>query len=306
MSSILDQVQNWVLPAALWLLMFGIGVELRPDDFRQLTANRKSVALGVGSMLVMVPLFGVAISMVLAPSPALLAGLILLATTPGGIISNVLTDMTKGNVALSVSMSILVSLVYIFTLPFIAQAMLHAVFGQQAIIEIPFASSLLHILTVTLLPVLAGMGLRALVPAGRFPWLVRMKQCATFVLVIILLSVMAQQFDVLKASFEPLIGAILAMNAVNAVWAFSITRVCKLPRGDATAIIMEHLVRQEGTAIYVAVSIIGRSDMSLPLILNSFVGVAIASLITAALRSDRRAADVEGQGSALDPLKAKP
>lgn len=291
MSGVLDQVQNWVLPAALWLLMFGIGVELRPGDFRALSANRRSVVLGVGSMLVMVPLFGVGIAIVLAPSPALLAGLILLATTPGGIISNVLTDLAKGNVALSVSISILVSLVYIFTLPFIAQAMLHAVFGQHASIDIPFTSSLLHILTVTLLPVMVGMGLRSFMPTARFPWLVPMKQCATAVLVIILLSVMAQQFDVLRTSFEPLIGAILAMNIVNMLWAFLITRLGKLSREDATAIVMEHIVRQEGTAIYVAVSIIGRSDMSLPLILNSFVGVAIASFITAVLRL-RRSRDI--------------
>ncbi len=74
------------------------------------------------------------------------------------------------------------------------------------------------------------------------------------------------------------------MNALDMVWAFAITKVFKPPRGDATAIVMEHIVRQEDTAIY--------------------VGVAIASLITAALRL--RGNEKQGQGSALDPLKAQP
>ncbi len=58
---------------------------------------------------------------------------------------------------------------------------------------------------MTLLPVLVGMGLRAFRPDGRFTWLVRMKQGATTILVLILLSVMVQQFDVLRVSFRPLI-----------------------------------------------------------------------------------------------------
>ena len=84
-------------------------------------------------------------------------GLILLATTPGGILSNLITDIAKGDVALSVSLTLALSTIYVFTLPFIAHFALLFAFQKSQPIDIPFESSISHIMMVTLIPISCGM-----------------------------------------------------------------------------------------------------------------------------------------------------
>ncbi len=187
-----------------------------------------------------------------------------------------LTDLLGGSVALSVSLSVFVSLVYVVTLPFIVQVALAAVMGQDSSIRIPFASSCLHIVLVTLFPVTSGMIFRALGAANRRSGSTpRSSTSATLTLVAILLMIMVQQFGTLRRAFGQLMLVVLAMNALNVAWATVMCRVARVGRPEARAVMVEHLIRQEATAIYVAVTLLGRDDMSLPLILNSFTGVII-------------------------------
>ncbi len=279
--------QDWVLPLALWLVMFGIGLGLRLSDFRQVARSRRGFMLGAASMILVVPAIGIGLGILVAPPPPLLMGLVLLATTPGGILSNVLTDLLGGSVALSVSLSVFVSLVYVVTLPFIVQVALAAVMGQDASIRIPFASSCLHIVLVTLFPVASGMVFRIVAPriAGRIDTAI--KHVATLMLVVILVMIMVQQFGTLRRAFGQLMLVVLAMNALNVAWATVMCRVARVARPEARAVMVEHLIRQEATAIYVAVTMLGRDDMSLPLILNSFTGVIIGAVMVGVLKKAR-------------------
>ena len=287
MQTVMTVSQDQVLPLALWLVMFGIGLGLRPSDFRQVARSRRGFVLGAASMILIVPAIGIGLGVLVAPPPPLLMGLVLLATTPGGILSNVLTDLLGGSVALSVSLSVFVSLVYVVTLPFIVQVALAAVMGRDASIRIPFASSCLHIVLVTLFPVATGMVFRVGAPriAGRIDSGV--KHAATLALVAILLMIMVQQFGTLRRAFGQLMLVVLAMNALNVAWATVMCRVARVGRPEARAVMVEHLIRQEATAIYVAVTLLGRDDMSLPLILNSFIGVIIGAVMVAVLRNGR-------------------
>ena len=287
MRLLMAMAQDWVLPLALWLVMFGIGLGLRLSDFRQVLRSRRGFVLGAVSMIVIVPAIGITLAIVVSPPPPLLMGLVLLATTPGGILSNVLTDLLGGSVALSVSLSVFVSLVYVATLPFIVQIALPAVMGYGASVRIPLASSCGHIVLVTLFPVATGMCVRRAAPriAGRID--ATIKHVATLLLVVILVMILVQQIDTLRRTFGRLMLVVLAMNVLNVAWASVMCRVAKVARPEARAVMVEHLIRQEATAIYVAVSLLRRDDMSLPLILNSFTGVIIGAVLVAFLRSGR-------------------
>ena len=299
MQSVMAILQSWVLPLTLWTIMFGIGLTLRPTDFRQILVNRKGFVLGSASMIVCVPVLGIVLALLTAPSPALLMGFVLLATTPGGILSNVLTDLAGGDVALSVSLSIFVSIVYIFTLPFIVQAALAAIFGHAAAVAIPFSSSFAHIVAVTLLPASAGVIVRARLPMLAVRVSPALRQVSTTVLVILLVLIFIQQLDTLRHAFGRLMLIVVAMNALNLGWATGLCRMVRLRRSESVAVINEHLIRQEGTAIYVAVSLLGRQDVSLPMIVNSFVGILIGMLFVAILRRTRT---VGGNENAIERI----
>src|ERR1700733_11563863 len=157
MQTLMALADGYLLPGSLWLVMFTIGLGLKVGDFASILSGRRSFILGLLSMLVVVPLCGTTLAVLFAPTPELMVGLILLATTPGGILSNLITDIAKGDVALSVSLTLTLSTIYVFTLPFIAHFALLFAFRATVPIDITFASSLSHILLVTMLPILCGM-----------------------------------------------------------------------------------------------------------------------------------------------------
>jgi BASS family bile acid:Na+ symporter len=280
---------GYLLPGSLWLVMFTIGLGLRVGDFASVLSGRRAYFLGLLSMLVVVPLCGTLLGVLFAPTPELMVGFILLATTPGGILSNLITDIAKGDVALSVSLTLTLSTIYIFTLPFIAHFALLLAFHQTQPLDIPFGSSLSHILMVTLLPISCGMIAARLAPRWCALLGPPVKKVATTALVIIFLMITVQQWAVLRASFGTLLAIVVAMNLTAITLAVAISKIGRLTRAETTAIAVEHMIRQEGTAIFVAVTLLHRHDMSLPMIINTFIGMALCMTFFAVTRRHRPA-----------------
>lgn len=298
MAAIMPVVGSILLPASLWAIMFTMGLSLVPDDFRKLAANSRGFVVGSASMLFLVPAVGSAIAVAFAPTPALVMGFILLATCPGGMLSNLLTDLAKGNLALSVSISLFVSVVYIFALPFVASFALEAVMGSGSAVTIPLASSLTHILTITVFPIMVGMLVRRFLPAFALGMGGRIKTVATVTLTIIFGLVVIDEFETLRSSFGLVLAMVVGMNIANFLIAITVSRLARLPRADGVSVAIEHLIRQEATAVYVAVTLLGRNDMSLPMIINTFVGMAACVTFVAFLKR-RRAVDQAMAGAAV-------
>lgn len=275
MQSLMTLADSYLLPWSLWLVMFTIGLGLKTRDFAGILSGRRAYFLGLISMLVVVPLCGTLLGVLFAPTPALMVGFILLATTPGGILSNLITDIAKGDVALSVSLTLTLSTIYVFTLPFIAHFALLLAFRHTQPIEIPFGSSLTHIVMVTLLPIACGMIAARLAPRWSALLGPPIKAGTTVALVVIFLMITMQQWPVLRASFGRLLAIVVATNLMSVTVAVTISKLGRLTRPETIAVAVEHMIRQEGTAIFVAVTLLHRHDMSLPMIINTFIGMAL-------------------------------
>jgi BASS family bile acid:Na+ symporter len=275
MQTLMAISDSYLLPCALWLVMLTIGTGLKVADFANILPARRPFVLGILSMLVVVPLCGTTLAVLFAPTPELMVGLILLATTPGGILSNLITDIAKGDVALSVSLTLTLSTIYVFTLPLIARLALLVAFHESQPIDIPFVSSLLHIMFVTLIPICLGMLAARLRPAWCASLGPRIKTAATATLVVVFGMIVAQQWPELRASFGRLMAIVVAMNLTAITVALTISKLGRLTRRETVAVAVEHMIRQEGTAIFVAVTLLHRHDMSLPMIINTFIGMAL-------------------------------
>lgn len=284
MKTIMDLADSVLLPISLWLVMFTMGLGLVAADFRRIAGSRKAFVVGAASMLLLVPAIGTILSLLFAPTPALTVGLILLATTPGGILSNLLTDIADGDVALSVSLSLFLSAVYVFTLPFIAHFALLYAFGRSQAIQIPLSSSLSHILVVTLVPVAIGMICRRFLPRLAVRVAPPIKTAASTALVIVFALIVVQQFDVVRASFGVLMAIVIGMNLAAFAVALLVSRLARLSRRETIAVSIEHLIRQEGTAIFVAVTLLHRNDMSIPMIINTFIGMILCVSFVSVMR----------------------
>ena len=281
MQTLMALADSYLLPGSLWLVMFTIGLGLKIGDFAEVLSGRRAFILGLLSMLVVVPVCGSLLGILFAPGPELMVGFILLATTPGGILSNLITDVAKGDVALSVSLTLTLSTIYIFTLPFIAHFALLLAFQKTQPIDIPFGSSFTHILMVTLLPIACGMVAARLAPRWSALLGPPVKTLAMTTLVIVFMMITVQQWAVLRASFGRLLAIVVAMNLTAITVAVTISKIGRLTRRETIAVAVEHMIRQEGTAIFVAVTLLHRHDMSLPMIINTFIGMALCMIFFA-------------------------
>lgn len=275
---------NWLLPGSLICVMLSMGLSLVADDFRQVFRNKRALIIGLCSMLVVPPLLGLTIAFTLAPTPALAVGFILLATTPSGMLSNLFTDMAKGDLALSMSMTLLLSMIYVFIIPFYAHfAILHFM-GLEADVEVPLASFFRDIFSITVLPAGTGFIIRALRPEFALWIKGHIKRVATIVLFTSFGFILFDQVPVLRQNLGALFWITVGLNVAMVAIVMTLIRFAGLSRRENIAIGIEHLMRQEGTAIFIAVSIVGNNEMSLPMIMNTPVALVVVLAFVALAR----------------------
>lgn len=275
---------DWLLPGSLVAIMASMGLSLTADDFRQVFRNKRALILGVCSMLVVPPLIGVTMALTVAPTAALAVGFVLLATTPGGMLSNLFTDMAKGDLALSMSMTLIISMVYIVVVPFYAHFALLHFMGLDAEVNIPLGQFFWDIFSITLLPVATGFAVRAWRPALALRIKPYVKNIATIVLFASFGLILFDQVPVLRENLGALFWITVAINLAVVLVVMGIVRFAGFSRRENTAIGIEHLMRQEGTAIFIAVSIVGNNEMSLPMIMNTPVALCFVLIFVAAAR----------------------
>ena len=146
-----------VLPI-LTLLMFCLGLTLEGKDFLLVFKRGKAVIGGLVGQLLM-PAIALAVAKVMHLDPIFTIGLVLIACCPGGSSSNIFSMLAKGDVALSVSLTALSSIITLFTLPLIMQFVTSSV-GQQVGIQLPIKNLLMQNLVTMLLPIIIGIVLR--------------------------------------------------------------------------------------------------------------------------------------------------
>ncbi|WP_114953934.1 bile acid:sodium symporter family protein [Sphingosinicella terrae] len=283
-SDLLSLMGDWLLPGSLVCIMLSMGLSLVADDFRMVFRNKRALIVGICSMLIVPPLIGLAIALTLAPTPALAVGFILLATTPSGMLSNLFTDMAKGDLALSMSMTLLLSMIYILVVPFYAHfAILHFM-GVEADVEVPLVSFFWDIFSITVLPAGTGFLIRALRPEFALWIKGHIKRVATIVLFTSFGFILVDQIPVLRENLGALFWITVGLNLAMIAVVMTLVRFAGLTRRENIAISIEHLMRQEGTAIFIAVSIVGNNEMSLPMILNTPVALVVVLLFVAITR----------------------
>jgi bile acid:Na+ symporter, BASS family len=277
-AALMQFLGDWVLPGALVSIMFSMGLSLTAGDFRAVFANGRTLIFAVCAMLVIPPVIGVSMAALFAPTAALAVGFVLLATCPGGMLSNLFTDFAKGDLALSLSMTIVVSMIYILLVPFYAHFAVQHFMGLETEISVPLSAFVWKIFSITILPASLGFALRALKPGIALGLKGRIKAIATVVLFTAFGFILADQIPILRENFQELFWMTVGINLLTLGAVLVLCRMMAFNPRQRIAVGVEHLIRQEGTAIYIAVTIIGSNEMSLPMIMNTPVALVIVVL----------------------------
>jgi len=107
----------FVINAAIGLMMLGVALELKLDDFKRILIAPKAPAIGLGAQFILLPAFTFLLTLILRPPPSVALGMILVAACPGGNLSNIITYLARGNCAVSVSMTAVSTAAAIFMTP---------------------------------------------------------------------------------------------------------------------------------------------------------------------------------------------
>jgi BASS family bile acid:Na+ symporter len=154
---------SYFLPATLVLIMAGMGLSLSLQNFRNVLRYPKALLVGLVAQMVVLPVLAWFLAKYFDLSPAYSVGLMIVASCPGGASAGLISHLLHANVALSMTLTTVNSLLCVFTVPVLVDWSLHALMGQEARIALPFWHTVAEIGLLTLLP--AGVGLwRYLMP----------------------------------------------------------------------------------------------------------------------------------------------
>ena len=155
----------WIVMPILIVLMFLLGIGLDREAFTNVARNPKAVAVGLVGQIILLPLIAFAIAWALKLPPIYFMGLVLVACCPGGSSSNVFSMLTKGDVALSVTLTALSSIITLFTLPVIMAFVTDFVSSANGMdIHLPIGKLLVQNIVLLFVPLLAGSMLRKIKP----------------------------------------------------------------------------------------------------------------------------------------------
>lgn len=273
-------------PVVLFLLMLAIGLELTPDDFRRVFQTPRAVVGGTLGQWILLPLMTWFVVGAVGVTPAFGAGAILVAVTPGAGFSNVLVAIGRGNLALSVSLTATASAFAVVTLPVLSSLGIRLFLDEALDVEVPVAALTAQLALTLLLPIALGMTLRARHSAGAkrlAPRLHRVTLAAmvAFVLGAVLFS--PSEEVSFEGSERALLAAFLWALAAMAI-GWGVGAACRLSAEDRFTFLIEFSIRNVGVSSIVAMSGLGRLDLTL----FSGIYVAVAYPIAVLLVSWRR------------------
>ena len=152
------------LPVALVIIMLGLGLSLKFDDFTRVFTKPKPILVGILCQVLLLPLFCLGL-VYFSDLPASIAvGMMLLAASPGGTSATIFTHLARGDVALSLMLAAVTSLLALVTIPIIANGSLMLFFGEANTVYLQI-SQVLQIFAVAIVPALVGVYIRSLYPA---------------------------------------------------------------------------------------------------------------------------------------------
>ena len=240
-----------VLPI-LTLLMFCLGLTLEAKDFLLVIKRGKAVLGGLAGQLLM-PAIALAVAKVMHLDPIFTIGLVLIACCPGGSSSNIFSMLAKGDVALSVSLTALSSIITLFTLPLIMQFVTASV-GQQVGVQLPVKNLLMQNLVTMLLPIVIGIIIRYYKPqlAAR---IAKVLSKMAFPALMFLAGIFfVQHRDTIATNFSVLGLAVTALLLAAALFACLLCYVFGLQTKERRTIIIEVGMQNAAQAIAIASS----------------------------------------------------
>ena len=253
------------LPISLAIIMFGMGLTLVVNDFTRLFTYPKEVIIGLCNQLVFLPLIGFLIIVLFDLNSSMAIGIMILSLCPGGPTSNLITQVARGNIGLSVTLTALASLITVFTIPIILSKAITYFTGEtDVVIELPIVQTMIQILVITVIPVSIGMLIRKKNEAFAVRMERPMRIASTVLFIIIFLLVMFANKDLIVQAMKEVGIATLLLNLLTMALGYLTAKVFGIKGKSQISITIESGIQNGTLAFVIATTILNNVEMGLP------------------------------------------
>jgi bile acid:Na+ symporter, BASS family len=266
----MDSLITIFLPLALAVIMFSLGLGLTVADFRRVASQPKAFAIGAFSQLVTIPVVAYAIVNLFGLSGELAVGLMILSFCPGGVTSNILTKIARGDLALSISLTGIISLVAVFTMPPLVGFFAGHFLGLQAP-PVDVTALGISMFVITALPVVFGMAFRHLAEGFALRIEPFIEKLAMVLFVVVVVGALAANWTLFVDNLTVLAPSLVTLNVALLAIGLGLGRLFALSRGEATAISIETGIQNATLGITVGSLIVEQASALPPFSLPSGV-----------------------------------
>lgn len=230
----------------LSVVMLGMGFTLTPEDFRRVAEQPATVAVGTGLQFMVMPFSALAISKLLGLSDEATIGMVLVGACPGGTASNVIAYLSRADVALSVTLTAVSTLLAPLATPFLTSLL------AGKIVDVNVAGLFLSVAKIVLAPVLVGLILRRFIEGFIEPVLKALVPFTSLVIALIIAIIVGASHGNFGAAVLPILPAVFLHNAIGLGAGYGISRLLKFPEQAARTIAIEVGMQNSGLAVALA------------------------------------------------------
>ena len=272
--NVLDSVQlNWnpettvALNFAIAFIMFGVALGLVKENFIELFKNPKPTLTGIFSQFVLLPLFTFILVWLFNPLPGLALGMILVAACPGGNLSNFFSSIGKGNVALSISLTVAASFLAVILTPLNFEfwgGMLSNTTPLLKKVNINFLEMMRLVFTTIALPLVLGFVFKTKFPSLTSKIIKPIKYISFVILMGIIVLAFASNYELFLEYYHLIIALVLIHNALALAIGYYFSRIMKVSAQDTRSITIETGIQNSGLGLLIIFSVFnGQGGMAL-------------------------------------------
>jgi bile acid:Na+ symporter, BASS family len=274
-------VTDLLLPLALAVIMLGMGLNLVPNDFRRIWLNPKPVTVGLVNQLVLLPVMAFLLLLLFSLKLELAVGVMLLAACPGGPTSNLITHLAKGDIALSVSLTAITTVVSMFTIPLIVNFSILQFMPAGEAVSLPLAGTIFKLLLIAIIPISLGMLIRnySFSLAQKTDKPVRVMSAVFFVLIIA--GAIIKEREHLVEYFILAGPATLSLNVLTLLLGYYSSKIFNLNHKQRVTVSIESGIQNGTLAITIAASMLQNTAMTIPPAIYSLLMFFSAGIVIA-------------------------
>lgn len=271
---------NVITPLCLALIMFGMGMSLELNDFKRTLGSPKAIFIGILGQICLLPATGFLLA-VLLPIPAEMSvGIMVLTACAGGATSNLLVYLSRGDVALSVTLTAISCIITVITIPFIVNFALFYFMGVQSSAALPVGATNLKLFVITLLPVLMGLGVRRRFRAFSKRAEKPLSRLSGLFFVLLLGAILFQNRDGILDALITAGPVTYLLNTITMAMGYSMASFGGLKLGQRISISLEIGVQNSATGILIATLFLQNPQIALvPSLYSSIMYINAGLLI---------------------------